>query len=449
MHTNHQVGFSIVRRMLPGVTLLLAGSLLRAAQPASNADSATPTNTWNVRAYGARGDGHTKDTAAVQKAIDACAANGGGTVLVPPGDYLIGSVVISSNTTLRLESRANLCGSPDITDYPLVRVRWEGEFREGHRALIASENANNIAIVGRGSILGPPLSLSRLRNPRGPALIELSGGTNVLLEGFSTQYQQLWSIHLLYCQNLAARNLTIRSINVNGDGIDLDSCRDATIENCDIDTGDDAIALKSGRGMEAVRIGRPTENVLIRNCTLVSSMFAGLAIGTEMSGGIRNVRIEDCLISGRQNGIFIKSRDGRGGFIENITGNNLLVRHSPTFLGINLLNKGIQASEPVPGKIEQWPRVGNIRFENIKVDQVGELVAAKNIPADRPVDGLTLTDITGTCRQGIALANMVNVKLEGIDFTGYRGPLISTENVKGSGLENPSTTPALARPGWK
>lgn len=445
MHTIHQAGYSISRKMVPGVTLLLACSLLRAAQPASNENSTTPTNTWNVRAFGARGDGHAKDTAAVQQALDACAAAGGGTVLVPPGDYLVGSIVLGSNTTLRLESRANLCGSPDIADYPLVRVRWEGEFREGHRALIASENANRIAIVGRGSIFGPPLSISRLRNPRGPVLIELSGATNVLLEGFSTQYQQLWSIHLLYCQNLTARNLTIRSINFNGDGIDLDSCRDVTIENCNIDTGDDAIALKSGRGMEAVRIGRPTENVLIRNCTLVSSLFAGLAMGTEMSGGIRNVRIEDCLISGRQNGIFIKSRNGRGGFIENITGENLLVRHSPTFLGINLLNKGIQASEPVAGKVEQWARVSNIRFENVRVEQVGQLVAAKNIPADRPVDGLTLSNITGACREGITLANMVRVKLEGIDVTGYHGPLVSTKNVKGSGLEAPSVKPTPAQ----
>jgi polygalacturonase len=239
---------------------------------------------------------------------------------VPAGAYLTGSITLSSNTTLRLESRADRVGNPDIADYPLVRVRWEGEFADGHRALISAEKADHIAIIGSDSITGPPPSLSQLRNPRGPALIEIAGATSVVLEGFSTQYQRLWSIHLLFCQNVTARNLTIRSLNANGDGIDVDSCQDVLIEHCDINTGDDAISLKSGRGLEAVRIGRPTQDVVIKDCTLASSQFAALGIGSEMSGGIRNLRLETCTLSGHQNGIFIKSRDGRGGFIEDVTG---------------------------------------------------------------------------------------------------------------------------------
>src|SRR5262249_10948684 len=121
-------------------------------------------------------------------------------------------------------------GSPDIADYPLIRVRWEGEFAQGHRALLYAENANHISIEGSGLIFGPPITISRLRNPRGPSLIELAGCTNVTLESFTTQYQQLWSIHLLYCQNLTARNLTIRSVSFNGDGIDVDSCQDLVID---------------------------------------------------------------------------------------------------------------------------------------------------------------------------------------------------------------------------
>ena len=116
------------------------------------------------------------------------------------------------------------------------------------------------------------------------------------------------------------------------------------------------------------------------DCTLSSSMFAGLAIGSEMSGGIRDVRVENCLISGRQNGIFIKSREGRGGFIENIVGENLTVNNSPTFLTIRLLKTGIQASEPVPGRVEKWARIHNISFHNIKVNNVDQLVNAQDIP---------------------------------------------------------------------
>ena len=158
------------------------------------------------------------------------------------------------------------------------------------------------------------MTLSALRNPRGPALIELTEATDVRLDGFTTQYQRLWSIHLLFCRNLTAKNLIIRSVSYNGDGIDVDSCQNVRIEHCDINTGDDAISLKSGRGLAALRLDRPTEDVVIRDCTLVSSIFAGIGFGSEMSGGIRNVRIEHCTIAGRQNGILFKSRDGRGGF---------------------------------------------------------------------------------------------------------------------------------------
>ena len=385
----------------------------------------------NVRDLGAKGDGATKDTSAFQAALDSCTNHGGGIVTVPAGAYLIGSIVVGPNTTLQLQSGAKLTGSPDIADYPLENVRWEGEFRQGHRALISSDNANNVMISGPGTISGPPLSLSQLRNPRGPVLIELANGTNVTLDGFSTQYQRLWSIHLLLCKNITARNLVIRTPALsNGDGIDVDSCNRVTIEHCDINTGDDAISLKSGRGLSAVLLGRPTQNVLIRNCTLASSLDAGLGIGTEMSGGIRDVRLKNCLISGHQNGIFIKSRDGRGGFMENITGENLIISNSPTFIGIDLVTKGIQANDPVPGAVEKWALVKNISFSHIKVNNVQALVVGTSVSAQRPIDGLTLDNITGTCGRGISLANVLNAKFSCINVTGFSGALFQTSNVQ-------------------
>lgn len=433
----------MTRKILLGVAVILGAAPSWGADPAAVSTSTVSKTSWNVRDFGATGNGQTKDTVAVQKALDTCVSAGGGTVIVPSGTFLIGSVVLGSNTTLRLERGADLIGSPDIDDYPLVRVRWEGEFARGHRALISAEKADHIAIVGRGSVLGPPLSVSQLRNPRGPALIELAGSTNVVLEGFTTQYQQLWSIHLFNCQNLTARNLTIRSVNFNGDGIDVDSCQDVVIERCHIDTGDDAISLKSGRGMEAVRLGRPTQNVLIKDCALVSSLFAGLSIGSEMSGGIRDVRLENCTISGRQNGILFKSREGRGGFIENITGENLTIHDSPTFLAIDLLKRGIQASEPVPGTVDKWACVHNITFNNIKVNNVAELVTAKNVSPERPVDGLSLVNVSGTCGKGITLANVVNAKLAAINVTGFQGPLVTTNSVTGVGLEQAQGSTSL------
>jgi polygalacturonase len=358
--------------------------------------------------------------------------------MVPAGHYLIGSITMGSRTTLQLDDQANLIGSPNIADYPLTQVRYEGEFVPGHRALISAENADHVAIEGGGSITGPPLSISVLRKPRGPVLIELVGCTNVVLEGFSTQYQRLWSIHPLLCKNVVAKNLTIRSVGANGDGIDVDSSQDVLIENCNINTGDDAISLKSGRGESAMRMERPTEDVTIKHCTLVSSTFAAIGIGTELSGGILNTRVEDCTLSGRQNGIFLKSRDGRGGYIENLTGKDLRIHDSPTFLGIELLDKGIQASDPVMGDPGQWTQLTNIRFEHIHVDNVSCLLSAQEIPSQRPVDGFTLADVQGTCDRALTMANMKNVSLSGIKLTHYRGPFLTGSHVEGTGLSVPN-----------
>jgi len=388
----------------------------------------------NVLDFGAKGDGMTKDTAALQKALDACGEAGGGTVMVPEGIYLTSGLILHANTTLQLASRANLLGSPDIADYPVVNVRWEGEFREGHRALLSATNAANVTITG-GAIFGPPLPLGKLRNPRGPVLIELTGCTNAVLENFTTQYQQLWSIHVLFCKNLTARNLIIRTVNANGDGMDVDSCDGVTIERCDINTGDDAISLKSGRGLAAQNLARPTQNVVIRDCRLQSSIYAALGFGTEMSGGIRNVKIQNCVLSGRQNCIFIKSRDGRGGYMENIAGENLTVLKSPTFIGIDLIKKGLQATDPVPGDLDKWPRVQNLSFKHVRVQDVADLIDGVNVPPARPVDGFTLADISGTCSRAISIANMTNVNFSAIKVTGFTGALVKADNVHGTGLD--------------
>jgi hypothetical protein len=176
--------------------------------------------------------------------------------------------------------------------------------------------------------------------------------------------------------------------------------------------------------------------VVIRGCRLQSSLFAALGLGTEMSSGIRNVKIQDCVISGRQNAIFIKSREGRGGYFKDISFENLVVLKSPTFVCIDLLQKGIQATDPVPGDVEKWPLVQNISFKNVSVQDVATLVDAANIPPDRPVDGFTLADISGTCSHAISIANMTNVAFSNIHVTGFSGPLVTAENAKGTGLDD-------------
>ncbi len=390
----------------------------------------------NVRAFGATGNGPKKDTAAFQKALDTCAANGGGEVIVPPGNYLIGSIELKSRTTLQLQKGANLLGSADLEDYPIVKVLWEGKWIDGHRALISAHDADRIAIVGPGKISGNT-ALGGRQMPRHPVLIEPVNCTDVRLEGFSTEHRSMWSIHPTYCEDVVAENLTIRSTGGNGDGIDVDSCKHVRIEDCNIVTGDDCIAIKSGRGMEGYRIAKPTEDVLISHCTLADNIFACIGIGSETSGGIRDVRIENCKFThARTFAIYIKSRVGRGAFIENISATNLDVTTAPGgFLRVNLLNSGIQDPEPVPGN-GGIPQAGNFSFTDVKAD-CGTLVDATRISPAKPINGFSLVNISGTCTKAIALANITNAVLRDIHVTGYTGPFLTQTNVQGVGLEEP------------
>jgi len=391
-------------------------------------------HSFNVRTFGAAGDGTTKDTAAFQQAINACADAGGGVVSVPAGDYLIGSIELRSYTTLRLEKGAHLIGSPDLADYPVVPVRWEGCWVDGHRALIDAREASGLAVIGPGTISGSP-ALGGREMPRRPVLIETITCFNIRLEGFATEQTAMGSIHPTYCSQFLARNLTVRSTGHNGDGIDVDSCMHARIENCHFDTGDDCIALKSGRGMEGYRLARATEDVLISGCWLGDSNFAGIGIGSETSGGIRNVRIEHCTFThAKTSAVYIKSNSGRGGFIADVSARDLDVATAPgDFLRINLISSGSPGADPVTGD-DGIPSARNFSFENIKAD-CGTLVDAGRISPVKPLEGFSLVNVSGTCTQGMTLANMTNVVLRHIRAAGYTGPLLTRTNVQGAGLE--------------
>jgi polygalacturonase len=215
----------------------------------------------------------------------------------------------------------------------------------------------------------------------------------------------------------------------------VDSCLHVLIEGCDIATGDDCIAIKSGRGMEGYRLARPTEDVLIRNCTLAGSIFACIGIGSETSGGIRGVRIEHCKFTqARTYAIYIKSNTDRGAYIEDISASDLdVVNGTNGFLRLNLTGSGIRDAEPVPGD-EGIPRTRNFSFKNIRVN-CGTLVDAYRTSPVKPVNGFSLINITGTCQKGITLANMTNVVLQDIKVTGFEGPFLTQTNVQGVGLE--------------
>jgi polygalacturonase len=395
------------------------------------ADAATKPP-FNVRDFGAVGDGTNKDTVAFQKALDACAVSGGGEVLVPAGKYLIGSVQIGDHTILRLEADSIITGSPDTNDYPMMDIRWEGRWQPGRRALIYSAYVDHTGIIGPGRIEGNP-AVAAPQNPRGVVVLEPISCNDVRWEGFTVTQGGNWATHPTYCTDVVIKN-----VNINGgrDGIDIDSCKNVRIEGCDINTGDDSISLKSGRGLNGARLGKATEDVLITQCTLRGRRFACIGIGSETSGGIRNVRIEHCKLTSNTYGVYVKTRIGRAGIIENISGDDLDVL-AGGFLRVNLISCGNNntADDPVEG-LAGYPVGRNFSFSNVRVAAT-TLADVSQISGEKPLENLILENITGTCTKGINLANITNAVLHNIHVTGYEGPFLTQTNVQGVGLEEP------------
>ncbi|EMI43499.1 glycoside hydrolase family 28 protein [Rhodopirellula sp. SWK7] len=290
-------------------------------------------STFNVRDFGAIGDGTSHDTQAVQATLDACATEGGGIVRVPPGNYVIGTITLKSNITLSLDHGAALLGSQDIKDYPTKELR---PAREGNsQCLLYAEDATNIRVEGLGVIdgRGKPEVFPRLRGrDERPRLMRFENCEKVTLAGLTYKDPAFWGIHLVDCRDVHIDGITIRFRNnhFNNDGIDLDACENVLIENCDINSGDDAICLKSSLG--------PCRNIVVRNCK-VSSNTAALKFGTSSRGGFINVDVSNCYFFDCPMGA-IKLQIVDGGHMENINISRIAMDNvgSPVF--IRLGNRG-------------------------------------------------------------------------------------------------------------
>ncbi|WP_267389561.1 glycosyl hydrolase family 28 protein [Sphingomonas sp. GC_Shp_3] len=398
------------------------------------------------RAFGATGDGITKDTAAIQQALDRCAVFGGGVVALAGGTFLTGAVRIGSNTELRIEAGATLQGSADVADYPIVQVRWEGRWVPGHVGLVWAQDARGIVLSGDGRIVGSRAIPGRMAPSglRNPALLEFVAVHGLEVRDLVTEQNDMWSIHPVYCTDATFSGLTIKG---GADGIDLDSCQRVEVRGCDFDTADDCISLKSGRGMEGAMLARPTEDVTITGCTFRDRRWACIGIGSETSGGIRRVLVERCtFVSAYTFSIYIKSRPGRGAFIEDITMRDLDVAGAGGgFLRLNLLDSGKQDPFPVPGPAG-IPTVRNLVFERVRVKHVPVLVEAVDIHPDKPLNRFVMRDFAGMSGRGITLANMRDVVLDRIDVAVASGPKIAASGVSGRGLDGAETLPSVPRP---
>lgn len=400
----------------------------------------TPVAAFNVRDFGATGDGVTKDTVAFEKAFAAAVARPGSEVFVPAGNYLIASLVLPGRTTLRLAKDALLQGTDNFADYPVEIWRWEGREVPSHRALLSARDQSGISIVGEGTIRGIDQMASQL-SPHRPMLIELMRCTNVVIAGVRLENFNVWCLHPTYCENVLITNVTFFTRGRTSDGIDPDSSRRVLITDCEFDTGDDSIAIKSGLGQEGARIGLASEDIVIRNCRFKAG-HGGVALGSECSGGIRRVTVEDCDFGPgvRWASFYFKSRPGRGAFIEDITARNN-VSASKRAIWILFNYQWTPDTQGVPGEAG-LTRTARLRFENLTV-KGGRLMEAVGLEA-KPIDGLELINVQGTCAKGLLLAHARNVVLKEMQVTGYDGPWLRTENVEGIGLDGAVTVDAEA-----
>jgi polygalacturonase len=309
--------------------------------------AAASGKTISIAEAGAIGDGTTVNTKAIQTAIDRCHSDGGGTVVVPAGVFVSGSIFLTQGVSLEVAEGGALQGSQDTNDYPWIKTRIAGLEMKWPAALVNAQSVSNLSITGKGVIDGSGLRwwreywAARAEEPDGmdphfkvgrPRLIHIMGATNVTVAGLTLRNSAFWTLQLTYCEGVLVSNITVRNPHApvraaSSDGIDIDSSRDVIVNGCDVVCDDDGICLKSGRDADGLRVNRPTENVVIRNCH-VGHAASMVGFGSETSGGIRHVRILNCRADDNCGCLVrLKSRMGRGGVVEDVLYENIEADH--------------------------------------------------------------------------------------------------------------------------
>jgi polygalacturonase len=406
-----------------------------------------PSRNFDVTKFGAVADGKTTNTTAFRDTIAACVKAGGGRVVVPAGKYLTGPIHLLSGVNLHLEEGAEIIFSDNPEDYlPVVLVRVGGIELYNYSPLIYARDCTNIAVTGKGKLngnarrwwewarretrtgfemgaKGVPVDQRIFGKPEHairPSFLSFVSCTNILLEDFTIGSGPNWTIHPIYCLNTTIRGVKVITDGPNNDGIDPDSCRDLLVENCTFDTGDDCVVLKSGYNEDGWRVGRPTENIIMRNCTSKRG-HGGLVIGSEMSGGVRDVFMEDCQFEGTDRAIRIKSRADRGGVVENIFARNLKVKNMQHEVAILNMDYGTDRNKPIASKP---PVFRDMQFENITGDGVPTAILIQGM-SDSPIENIRFVNMTINSTKGVVANCAEGLVFENVQITPASGPVFS------------------------
>jgi polygalacturonase len=460
----------------------LAGAVLvPAAVPSlgfaagKSAGAAADGVVYDVTRFGAAGDGRTLATEGLQRAIEACAAAGGGTVLVPPGRYLTGALFLRSHVQLHLSGGATLLASQQPGDYPPIKGRDEGLERTIHASVLTGVDLQNVTIGGRGTIDGQgdpwwdadettrktrvEAKLPReAENPPGSALswprpraINLIRCRDVTISGVVIKDSPCVNVQLVYCQDVLVEGITTfqKRIARSTEGVMVDSSARVRISGCSLSGGADCVSIKSGYNEDGRRVGLRSEDVVVWGCHLFHTSGSGVAIGSEAAGGVRNVVISDCVIQDCITGVYFRSPRGRGGVVENVRLTNVIIDQAAQ-VGIKLSNfwDSVRMDGPFGFKRTQWranpetarsralpvdegtPTFRDFVFSGVTMGKVAGVALVEGLP-ERFITGVTFQDIHLTRgAAGIFCTLAADVSISNLSVNTLAAPAIDAREVQ-------------------
>lgn len=453
----------------------------------------------SVKDFGGVGDGVTLNTEAFAKAMKHLSDKGGGHLDVPAGIWLTGPIEILSNCDLHVTPNAVIIFDPDRDLYPIIQTVFEGLDTRRCESPVHAEGARNISITGGGVLDGsgeawrmvkkskltdgewrklvasggivsrdgriwypdegfekatmfsnmnvPSVDLTEeqwneIKSFLRPNMVSLRNCENVLLEDCSFQNSPCWNVHPLMCKNLIVNRVNIRNpyYSQNGDAIDVDSCENVLITNSTFDAGDDGICIKSGKDADGRRRARPCKNLIVDNCTVFHG-HGGFTVGSEMSGGVENIKVSNCRFLGTDVGLRFKSTRGRGGVVKNIYINDIYMKDIlADAILFDLFYGGKSAVEAAAEKDETvnvpavpvdetTPEFRDIYISNVCCNGASRAMLFNGLP-EMPVTNINVSDCTITADEGITLRNSQDITFKNVKCYPEKGDAITTLRVK-------------------
>lgn len=460
-------------------------------------EPAIPANSVSITDFGAKSGGQLLCSKAFLDAIDALSRRGGGRLVIPRGIWLTGPITLKSNIEIYTESGAVVVFSTDKSLYPLIETNFEGYNTYRCMSPVNGRNLQNIAITGKGIFDGSGDAwravkkekltegqwkklvasgglvsengktwypsqqfingekVAEMNVPRSlktkaefesvkdflrPVMISLISCKKVLIDGPTFQNSPAWCIHPLMCEDLTMRNTTVRNpwYSQNGDGIDIESCKNSIVHDCNFDVGDDAICIKSGKDKEGRDRGIPTENLIVKNC-IVYHGHGGVTIGSEMSGGVRNMHVSNCTFLGTDVGLRFKSNRGRGGVVENIYISDIEMINIPAqAISFNLYYSGKSVSEEMEGATpgvqsrllpvtQETPQFKNIFIREVNCKGAFQGIFLQGLP-EMNLQNIQLTNILIEADYGVICSDASKVNLKNLVLKTKKTPAIEIKN---------------------